>query len=204
AQCLACKHLIYRHPAAFECMGRPSHVNAPDAVDFFTDGCESRFAIGFQALDPLPQSSSIVRAQALDVPGLEALCRHFLDDMRYVTQLAARENVAVYESADIAAKLLAVGRILGYAVVHYQTARPQHPENLFEVNRKILTSNVLEHTDARDFVVRLVFGEVAVIEQLHFARIFESRFAYALLRVAVLIFRKRDAGGPNSVALRRP
>ena len=85
------------------------------------------------------------------------------DDVR---ELAAREHVFLDEVADAAAEALCAERVVRDAVVQHEPAGLQDPADLAEIAREARDADVLEHADARDLVVRLVVGQVEVVEQL--------------------------------------
>src|SRR5688572_2183992 len=198
------KHLVDRHPAALEGMRGSGHVNVPDAVNLFARDSDGLLALCFQPFDPVPQGSGIVRSQALHVPAFEALLGHFLDDVGNVRELAPREHVFVDEGADVAADLFSSHGIQRNAVIEHDPTGFQEPPDLAEVARQVPATDVLEHPDARDLVVRHVFGHIAIVEQPYFAAILESRPFDPAARVRMLVFRKRDPRRAHAVVLGRP
>ena len=63
---------------------------------------------------------------------------------------------------------------------------------------------MLEHADRRDFVVRPVFRQFAVIAQLDANALAQPLVVDQFLDMLMLIFRQRDAGGVDAVMLGRP
>ena len=63
--------LIDIEPARGEIMGRPRHVEPPDAIHRFTGGLKRALIISFEATDPVPKGQGVMLPKALHVANLE-------------------------------------------------------------------------------------------------------------------------------------
>ncbi len=130
-----------------------------------------------------------MRPQALRVPDLQPLVRHFAQNPRNVHQLATRKHIFFDEIANAAAERAVVERVGGDTVIHDHPARLEKPVNLAEVRRQVALADVLEHPDAGDLVVRLIFRHVAIVHLPHVAAAFKSQRADALGHIRMLLLR---------------
>src|SRR5262249_18596599 len=118
--------------------------------------------------------------------------------------LAAREHVFLDEIADAAAKARRTEDIERDPVVHHKAAGLQHPVDFAEIFSVPAWPDVLEHPDARDLVVELVFGQVLVTLELHAPASREAARGDLPSNMIELMLRKRDPRGIHTVLLRRP
>src|SRR3954468_9624014 len=118
-----------------------------------------------------------MRTQAFDVVTLELRRSHELDFARKVGNFPARKYIAVDKVRHVRTQAARVEPGRGESMVHEQAAGREQPIEFSEVRRQGFLADMLEHTDARDLVEWLVLGEIAIVEQAHFAAIAEIALA---------------------------
>ena len=91
-QRFAREDLVHRHPPALERVSGACHVNAPDAVHFFADGCDATFRLT-RADRPSATACGRNAGAGFDVPALQPLAAIFGEHLRNVRKLATRKYV---------------------------------------------------------------------------------------------------------------